>query len=249
MGRRNNNGYIGLTAGDDISGMIDREKSYQIRYTSQDEQYFSETSLISAPPLPDFSLNTPITASSGQGSGSAATSSLVSGSVSGLIVYRGGTGWTTTNATMSFSGGGGTGARGYVTAVAAGAISTVEPLFSIQSTYIANGGGPYSSTPTASFSAPITANGIAGVTATASVTLTNGVVTAVTVTNTGSNYRGFGNFPTITMLGGGLAATGVSASVVPVIQNGRNYTSAPTITLTGVGSGAVISSSIVASLS
>jgi len=173
MGRRNNNGYIGLTAGDDISGMIDREKSYQIRYTSQDEQYFSETSLISAPPLPDFS----------------ATSSLVSGSVSGLIVYRGGTGWTTTNATMSFSGGGGTGARGYVTAVAAGAISTVEPLFSIQSTYIANGGGPYSSTPTASFSAPITANGIAGVTATASVTLTNGVVTAVTVTNTGSNYR------------------------------------------------------------
>jgi len=130
---------------------------------------------------------------------------------------------------------------GYVVTYTAGALATVERLGYIPSVIIANPGSGYVTTPTATFSAPTTANGRPGVYATASVTMSNGIITAVNITNTGSGYRGGASNPTITLSGG---TPTIAASVVPVVEFGKNYQSAPTVAVTGAGSGAVVSASI-----
>jgi surface protein len=248
MSKRSNSGYIGPIFRDDVQGVIDGNKNYQIRYLSQYEQYSTPTNLMGLPPIPDASTVSylPIY-SNGGGSGSTATPSLVSGSLASLTIYSGGGGYATVP-TFSFSGGGGTGADGWVTAFTVnGAITSVECLGYISSAVISNPGSGYITTPTASFSAPTTATGRVGVTATASVTMSNGIITAVNIINTGSGYRASsGNYPTITINGG---TPTVSASVVPIVTFGRNYTSPPTITISGgAGSGSIVSASIYAYL-
>ncbi|MSW55125.1 MAG: BspA family leucine-rich repeat surface protein [Actinobacteria bacterium] len=208
---------------------------------------------MSSPPYID---TTPLFTASltGGGTGSLATASLSNGSLANMIVYNGGTGYPPIASqyliTMSFSNGGGQDAAAYVSSISApGVILTVTPFYSIQDVIIADGGGPYSTAPTLTFSTPLdNPTWRPRVTATGTATITNGRVTGVTITTSGSNYT-LASFPTITVTGGGLAATGTHAVLVPVLRNGRGYTSNPTLTITSpTGTGAVISSSLIAGI-
>ena len=252
MAKKDNNGYIGNpTLGLDNQGIISRNKNFDTRFYTQYDAYSNDTNLMSSPSFIDTRpfLTRPTT---GGGSGSLATASLSNGSITNMIVYNGGTGYPTAasfNITMSFSGGGGTDAAAYVSGVNVGAISLITPLYSVQDVIIADGGGPYSTAPTLSFSAPlVNPTWRPQVTATASAVLTDGKVTSVTIVRSGSNYIST-SFPTITVSGGGLAANGTHAVLVPVLRNGRGYTSTPTLTITSpTGTGAIISSSLIAGI-
>ena len=241
MGRRSNSGYIGRDFGLDSKGIIDLNKRNLTRFLNEDPYYGDDTLLYTGP---DFEpINLYLLGTSSFGSGSLVSSSLVSGTLAAVTIVPGsaGTGYGT-NATMSFSGGGGTGANGYVSTFSAGALSVVERLGYIKDIIITDAGEGYTSAPTMSVSAPITANGVTGVTASISASITNGQLTGYTINNSGSNYRAGANWPTITFTGGGAIR---SASAVPVLEFGRNYTSNPTVTITGPGTGAVVSASIV----
>ena len=244
MGRRNNSGYIGQPVGE-VEGVIDREKNYQIRYLSQNETFASDTSLLTGAPIPDTTTFNYFIASASAGSGSIVTASLVNGSIASLTAYANGTGYGT-NITLSFSGGGGTGADGFAT-LTGGAISAVERLGVISDYIITNGGSGYTSNPTVTVSAQQAANGNAGVRAIVSASITDGRVTSLTIHNTGSQYRGGSNYPTFTFSGGGSPT--VTAQDIPILRFGQNYTSAPIVTVTGAGSGAIVSSSIYGFLS
>jgi hypothetical protein len=75
-----------------------------------------------------------------------------------------------------------------------------------------NGGTGYTSAPTVTFSAPPAG----GVTATGTAVITNGVVTAVTITNPGSGYT---TPPTITFTDGGGTGTTATANLLLVTAN------------------------------
>ena len=251
MAKKDNNGYIGNpTLGLNNQGIISRNKNFDTRYFTQYDAYSNDTNLMSSPPYID---TTPLFTASltGGGSGSLATASLSNGSLANMIVYNGGTGYPASNLniTMSFSNGGGQDAAAYVSSVSSGVITAVVPLYSIQDVIIADGGGPYSTSPTLSFSTSfVNPTWRPHITATGSATITNGKVTGVTIITSGSNYQ-TAAFPTITVTGGGLAAGGTHAVLVPVLQNGRGYTSNPTLTITSpTGTGAVISSSLIAGI-
>ena len=241
MARRQNNGYIGKNRWDDTNGVIGLQQHSLIRAYNKDVIYAQPNNFVSTP-APETP-NLPATSSSGNGSGSLATAALSNGSVVSLILYSGGGGYTTAP-TLSFSGGGGIGANGYVSAITASnqSVISVEPLYYIKSTYISNPGSGYQTVPSVSFSAPITANGVTGVTAIGSASIAGGRVTGITIHNTGSNYRGGSNYPTITFTGGNPVIT---ALAIPILESGYGYISAPTIAVTGGGgSGSIISASI-----
>ena len=254
MAKKDNNGYIGNpTLGLDTQGIISRNKNFDTRFFTQNDVYSNDTNLMSSPPYID---TTPLFTASltGGGSGSLATASLSNGSITNMIVYSGGTGYPSIASqyliTMSFSNGGGQDAAAYVSSISApGVILTVAPFYSIQNVIIADGGGPYSTAPTLTFSTPPdNPTWRPRVTATGTATITEGKVTGVTITTSGSNYVAT-SFPTITVSGGGLAAGGTHAVLVPVLRNGRGYTSNPTLTITSpTGTGAVISSSLIAGI-
>ena len=254
MAKKDNNGYIGNpTLGIDVQGIISRNKNFDTRFFTQNDAYSNDTNLMSSPPYID---TTPLFTASltGGGTGSLATASLSNGSLANMIVYNGGTGYPAIASqyliTMSFSNGGGQDAAAYVSSISApGVILAVAPLYSIQDVIIADGGGPYSTAPTLSFSTSfVNPTWRPHITATGSATITDGKVTGVTITTSGSNYQ-TAAFPTITVTGGGLAAGGKHAVLVPVLRNGRGYTSNPTLTITSpTGTGAVISSSLIAGI-
>ena len=251
MAKKDNNGYIGNPAlGLNNQGIISRNKNFDTRFFTQHDAYSTDTNLMSSPKYID---TTPLFTGSvtGGGSGSLATASLSNGSIANMILYSGGTGYPASNlnVTMSFSNGGGVDAAAYVSTISSGIITAVAPLYSVQNVIIADGGGPYSTAPTLSFSAPtVNPTWRPQVTATASAVLTDGRVTSVTIVRSGSNYLST-SFPTITVTGGGLAANGTHAVLVPVLRNGRGYTSTPTLTITTpTGTGAVISSSLIAGI-
>lgn len=243
MGRRSNSGYIGRDFELDTKGVVDLNKRNLIRFLNDELTYPDPVYYFTGDTLPFTSLH-PLGISN-FGSGSAVATSLVSGTLANVTVYTAGTGYAT-NATLSFSGGGGTGANAYVSTFSAGALSVVERLGYIKDIVITDPGLGYTSAPTMSVSAPVTANSVAGVTAIISASITNGELTGYTIHNTGSNYRAGSNWPTITFSGGGATR---AATAVPVLEFGRNYTSNPTITVTGAGSGAVVSASIAGVLS
>lgn len=241
MGRRSNSGYIGRDFELDSKGIIDLNKRNLTRFLNEDPYYGDETLLYTGPGFEPINLY--LLGTSSFGSGSLVSSNLVSGTLAAVtIVPAGGGSGYGTSATMSFSGGGGTGANGYVSTYAGGALSVVERLGYIKDIIITDAGEGYTSAPTMSVSAPITANGVVGVIASISASITNGQLTGYTINNSGSNYRAGANFPTITFTGGGAIR---SAAAVPVLEFGRNYTSNPTVTITGTGTGAVVSASIV----
>ena len=143
-------------------------------------------------------------------------------SVSSVTVTAGGSGYTS-NPTVVFSGGGGSGAA--ATAVR-GTVTSI--------TVTAAGSG-YTSNPT------VTISGGGGSGATATATRTGNTVTGITVTAAGSGYT---SNPTVTISGGagsGATATSVRGTVtsITVSNEGSGYSSAPTVTFTGgAGSGA-----------
>jgi len=97
---------------------------------------------------------------------------------------------------------------------------------------VTNGGSGYSGT-------PLVQIGGGGTGATATATVTNGVVTGITVVTPGSGYV----TPTVTLISGGTTATATSALdatnqqvfSIAVTAQGTGYTSAPTVVFTGGG--------------
>jgi len=142
--------------------------------------------------------------------------------VASLSVTDGGSGYTSAP-TVSFSGGGGSGAA--ATAVIGGRVSSVS---------ITNRGQEYTSAPTVSFSG----GGGSGAAATATLR-DQGPILSISVTGAGSGYTAT---PTVSLSGGGgsgASATavlaGTSVNTVTVTAGGTGYTSAPTVTFTGGG--------------
>lgn len=149
--------------------------------------------------------------------------SLISGGrVSSVKITNPGAGYTVAP-TVTFSGGGGSGAAGHANINAIGAVTSVT---------ITNVGSGYTAPPTVSFSVP------GGTTATGTVTLTGDSVTSVEITDPGSGYT---SAPSVTISGDGTGATAVaylvgsSVSEVIVVDGGTGFLFAPTITFVGGG--------------
>lgn len=154
------------------------------------------------------------------------------GPVSTITLTNGGTGYT--SAPTVTIGGTGTGAT---------ASATVT--FSVSSITLSSGGTGY---PDPGTTVTISAPPSGGTQATATATVTGGVVTGIVITNAGSGYT---SPPTITFSGGagtGAAATANMTGTVSSIQltsGGTNYVASPTVTISGGGgSGAAATATI-----
>jgi hypothetical protein len=154
---------------------------------------------------------------------------LSSGTVGGVSISAPGSGYT--SASVTFSGGGGTGATG-TAIIVSGKIAGVN---------VTNPGSGYTSAP----SVAITGTGAGAI---AQAVLAPVGVASVNVINGGS---GFTTNPLITFKGGGgSGATGVtilnptSISAVNVTAGGSGYTSAPTVDFSGGGSGATLPTAV-----
>ncbi|MFO0966754.1 MAG: LamG-like jellyroll fold domain-containing protein [Gemmataceae bacterium] len=165
--------------------------------------------------------------------GQTATVNWGDGSVGGLTLTTGGSGFTSAP-TVTLSGGGGAGAM----AVASLGVTTAT---------VTAGGGGYTTPPTVTFGASpqgTTATGLAV------VNPVTGAVTAVLITNPGSGYTAP---PTISFSGpgSGAAASPVLAVVgVSITSGGAGYTSAPAVAISGGGgSGATATASLTQTVS
>ena len=157
---------------------------------------------------------------SGGGSDSSAIlfATLVVGSVSGLDLVTGGTGFAAGTYSLGFAGGYGTGAAGTYTVGASGSVTSLN---------LTSGGSGYSGAPLVSFPS----GGGSG--AVALSLLDSGFVVSVDVINGGSNFTGT---PTLTFVGGGgagaaatVSTVGGSITSVTVTNGGSGYTSAPEV--------------------
>ncbi len=140
--------------------------------------------------------------------------------VASLALTSGGSGYTS-RPTISFTGGGGSGAAATVTDLKVGSIS-VNGL----------GGTGYTSAPTVT----ITGGGGSGATATATVGGLLRRVTGITVTNPGSGYTAR---PTVSITGGGgsgaTATASMSVNTLTLTSGGSGYSSPPTVNFSGGG--------------
>ena len=164
-----------------------------------------------------------------------AVSGIAVATVSGITVNAGGTGYTAAP-TVTISGGGGTGATatatvtgGVITAITVtnfGTGYTSVPTITITGTgtgavataQIISGGSGYTFTPV------VTISGGGGTGATATATVTGGVVTAITVTNPGTGYT---SAPTVTF----------SSSGAFVQVNEVNSTAGGTVAIADINNG------------
>lgn len=169
-----------------------------------------------------------------------ATVTVKSSSVTSLTLGSGGSGYTNgTNKSLTFTGGGGSGAAGLYDVVG-GVIGNLR---------LTNGGGNFTSAPTVGFSG---SGAGTGASATANVTLnythgtctTDGQVTGLTVTNPTVNGPYTSTPPSVTISGGGgsgatatAVVTGGALNTPFTTANGSGYTSRPTISFTGGGTG------------
>ncbi len=181
----------------------------------------------------------------GNGGGAIATAALTpaaNANLDKIIIDSPGSGYTSTP-TVNITGGGGTGATavasidntGKITGIAIvnpGSGFTFQPVVTFSggqgvfSVNLTAGGTGYTTAPN------VTLTGGGGTGATATATVTAGVVTGVTITNPGNNYT---SAPTVAFVGGGgtgAAATAVAttpASVTATIKvsAGRIYSPAP----------------------
>jgi hypothetical protein len=154
----------------------------------------------------------------GAGSGATVTAT-ISGVVSTVTVSNGGSGYTTAP-TVSFTGGGGTGAQATAT-VAGGVVTGVT---------ITNGGSGYTSAPTSVTFTPT--NGGTGATATAAISAS---VTGFTGLVGGSGYTAAPGVTITSGSGTGATATAtISGGVVTAINlgsGGTGYATVPTVTI------------------
>lgn len=151
-----------------------------------------------------------------------ATATILS-KVSSISVLNGGTGYTV--ATITFSGGGGSGA--IATAILSGG--------SIQSIVVNSGGTGYTSAPMIVISGD-------GIGATATATL-SGEVISISITDGGSGYT---DIPDVTIIGGnGLGATATAVindgkvSSVTVTNGGSGYTTSPSVIFASTSADAI----------
>jgi FtsP/CotA-like multicopper oxidase with cupredoxin domain len=173
--------------------------------------------------------------------GGTPATAVASGTVSGLVLTAAGSGYTAP--TVSFTGGGGTGASatmssgvvssmtitnsggGYITAPAVsfssggGSLAAAKSTGSVDAIAVTNGGAAYASMPTVSF----TGGSGSGALATAT-----GTVDAINVTNGGSGYV---TMPVVTVAGATATATG-GVDAISVGTAGAGYT-APSVTMLG----------------
>lgn len=177
------------------------------------------------------------TGGGGAGASATATINTSTGQVTGLTIVSSGAGYTSAPV-ISFAGGGAN-----PTTAASGVAVLVAPINTTTLTIgagISNGGAGYAAAPAVSFS---TQTGATAPTATASIT--NGVVTSITITAAGSGYT---SAPSVTIdapgTGAGSAAAAASVALAPsaltsvnVTSGGAGYTIAPTVTFSAVGTG------------
>lgn len=179
------------------------------------------------------------------GAGAVAEAVLINSSVVDINIISPGANYT--NPTVTFTGGGGTGAAATVTTknvqeaggIAPTAVATISGG-GITAIGLTAGGSGYTTPPTVAI---VTATGDAGSGATATAVLSGSGVTDITVTAPGSGYTS----PTISFTGGGgtgAEATAVLAggvSSITLVTPGTGYTTAPSVTLVstdGNGTGA-----------
>lgn len=174
----------------------------------------------------------------GSGYSSAPTVTVGGGEeVTGVTVTNGGI-FAIGPPTVSFSGGGGTGAAGTVTTA-----PFSGSYFTVVGVTITNPGSGYTSAPTVSFTGSqlraVVATAIVSVAPTATATESGGAVTEITVTSPGSGYV---TAPPVTLSGGGgsgatavalLGAGGVSA--ITVVDVGSGYVRPPLLSFVGGG--------------
>ena len=159
----------------------------------------------------------------GSDAGAEITAQIAGGGVTAVTVIAGGSGYT--SASVSFSGGGGTGAA--ATPIIGSGVTSVT---------VTAGGSGYTTPPLVGF----TGGGGSGATAVASIV--GGIVTAITVTNPGSGYT---SAPGVTFTGGGGTSAAATAAFqigvivgVNITAAGTGYTSAPAVSIAGTGSSA-----------
>lgn len=151
---------------------------------------------------------------------------LTPGSVTKVIVDNPGSGYTQAPAVV------------FDSATAASASSVVARSDQVAGITLVAGGSGYVAPVTVAIAAPAAG----GVQATATATVSNGVITGVTITNQGSGYSS-SNPPAITFSGTGAAGTGAAAVAVigskvsglQVTAGGSGYVTAPTVALVGGG--------------
>lgn len=181
--------------------------------------------------------------SGGTGTGAAATAMINDPAVVlSATITNFGSGYANiqNGAAITFTGGGGSGAAGYITADSSfGAGSG-----GIASIVITSGGAGYTSAPTMTLPGPAL-GAPPGVLATATAVLGDGKLASITLTNPGSGYGA--TAPTVAFTGGGGSAAAATAllvgsplsPVLTVTNAGSGYTSLPVISFTGgSGSGA-----------
>jgi hypothetical protein len=151
-----------------------------------------------------------------------ATATLAGGALTGVTLHAAGSGYTTAP-TVTFSGGGGTGAA---------ALVTFNPVNTVT---LNAGGAGYSSAPTVT----ISGGGGFGATATAAIG-GGGNVTGIILNSGGSGYT---SAPTVTISGGGGAGATASATILNGIQSitltsgGTGYFTVPTVTISAPPTG------------
>lgn len=164
----------------------------------------------------------------GNGTGAAATATVVNGRITNITLTNAGSGYTAVPAVTILSGNG----------AAAGTVTNLGQDGTITSVVITNSGAGYVTAPTVTFSAPTGTGLVAAVTATGTATISNGRVVSVTITNPGAAYVAN---PTVTFsaapaVPGAVTATangffsGQSVSDVQITNPGANYTYAPQVT-------------------
>ena len=85
MAKKDNNGYIGNpTLGLNTTGIISRNKNFDIRYYTQFDAYSNDTNLISSPQYIDSRPILTESIQTGEGNSATATASLSNGSIAKL---------------------------------------------------------------------------------------------------------------------------------------------------------------------
>ena len=172
---RSNNGFIGVNgaATDSFSGTLsasvlaNKKGLKQVRNSSE---YIRPTN--------------------GNGKDGTATVTLTNGNVASVVVTAVGSGYTS-DPTVVFTGGGGSGAEANVTRTS-NTITAVNLWHTVTDVMVLDGGSGYSSAPTVTFSAPSSG----GTTATGTATVVDGRVVSIAIVLAGSRYL---TQPTITL--------------------------------------------------
>ena len=223
---RSNNGIVGKNVlSDSFSGSISASKNNL------------------AASLVQNTASTWIRPTNGNGKDGTATVTLTNGNLASVVVTAVGSGYTS-DPTVVFTGGGGTGAAAGVTRTS-NTITAVNLWHTVTDVMVTDGGSGYSSAPVVTFSAPSSG----GTTATGTATVVGGRVVSIAIVLAGSRYL---TKPTITLSntnGTGtctgsisettltVSAAGTAVLAVGQILTGTNVAGGTTITALGTGTG------------